>query len=189
MGEVSNENLTMNNLSTEGNYKMNPNIQKYFSTENHGDFIIKGLQLNFPAGVVLSMLFVLVLVMLHETFTYWIQHKWKINRSLKTFRSKYDQQAAESRFHLIATLNKLLTTTLLYIMVLCIVSRNIWILVSAILGKGVGYLLFRPFVSAYVNVGFEKKKERRTCIEMRHVNGTVSGNNIELICPLIEASC
>ncbi|WAR24557.1 hypothetical protein MAR_038226 [Mya arenaria] len=185
MGEVSNENLTMNNLSPEGNYKMNPNIQKDCSLISLQSHMITS---TLP-GVVLSMLFVLVLVTLHETFTYWIQHKWKINRSLKTFRSKYDQQAAESRFHLIATLNKLLTTTLLYLMVLCIVSRNIWILVSAILGKGVGYLLFRPFVSAYVNVGFEKNKERRTCIEMRHVNGTVSGNNIELICPLIEASC
>ncbi|WAR24544.1 hypothetical protein MAR_038213 [Mya arenaria] len=189
MGEISKGNLTMSNLNTEGYNKMDPNIQKFFSTENHGDFILKGLQLNFPAGVVLSMLFVLVLVMLHEGFTYWIQHKLEIIRSLKTFRSKNDQQAAESRFHLIATMNKLLTSALFYLMVLCLVSRNIWILVSAILGKGVGYLLLRPFVSAYGHVGFEKSIERRTYIEMGHVNGTVSGNNEELICPLIEASC
>ncbi|WAR24532.1 hypothetical protein MAR_038201 [Mya arenaria] len=47
----------------------------------------------------------------------------------------------------------MLTVTVGYLLMLCVMTMNVWMLVSAVLGAGIGYLLLCPAVSACLAVG------------------------------------
>jgi len=63
-------------------------------------------------------------------------------------RSRASRVHVEHRDHVIATFHKMVTMTLGYIIMLAVMTFNYWILISAVLGAGIGHLLVRPAVHA-----------------------------------------
>lgn len=46
----------------------------------------------------------------------------------------------------------MLSITLSYIMMLCVMTMNVWILISVLVGSGIGYLFIRPLLSRKLGV-------------------------------------
>lgn len=92
------------------------------------------------------MVFVLFLTILTESLIFWHQ--------IKTTRKQRDQdQVTRSGHHVIIsvladTLWKMLILCLGYVTMLSVMTMNVWLLTSALLGSGLGHMFVRPLIKS-----------------------------------------
>lgn len=120
------------------------------------------------------MLLVTIVTMLLECFNVWLHFREK-----QLLESRDSDISRDSKCHAnsnryyrlltlcVSTVLKMFTVALGYIIMLCVMSMNLWLFLSAILGSGLGHLFLRPLLTAKLQV---EKGEKTDAQEMTVLN-------------------
>ncbi|XP_052777477.1 probable low affinity copper uptake protein 2 isoform X2 [Mya arenaria] len=153
---------------------------KYFTLHFQGDFLIKDVKISAPSGLVVAMISVVVLTALLEGINYWFLLKQAARPATFANKSKRSSSLVDGSLHVLYAVHKMLTVALSYTVMLCVMSMNAWILVAAVIGAGVGYLLLRPAVASCFPVSVPVKNVREVKVDANRVNGTVGTEEGEM---------
>ncbi|XP_052777188.1 uncharacterized protein LOC128214656 isoform X2 [Mya arenaria] len=167
-GKMGNEHIMHGNMGHNNMKNMSP----YFTYHFQGDFLIKDVKISAPSGLVLAMLSVMVLTALLEGINYWLLLKQAARPAIFVNKSKRSSSQVDGSLHVLYAIHRILTVALSYTVMLCVMSMNAWILVSAVIGAGVGYLLLRPAVASCFTVSVPVKNVREVKVAANRVNGT-----------------
>lgn len=107
------------------------------------------------SGIITTMLLVTIVTMLLECFNVWLHFREKQLREPHDSDMSHDSKChtKSSRCHrlltlCVSTVLKMFTVALGYIIMLCVMSMNLWLFLSAILSSGLGHLFLRPVLTA-----------------------------------------
>ncbi|XP_052777187.1 uncharacterized protein LOC128214656 isoform X1 [Mya arenaria] len=167
-GNMGHEHMMHGDMEHNKMHHMSP----YFTLHFQGDFLIKNVKISAPSGLVLAMLSVMVLTALLEGINYWLLLKQAARPAIFVNKSKRSSSQVDGSLHVLYAIHRILTVALSYTVMLCVMSMNAWILVSAVIGAGVGYLLLRPAVASCFTVSVPVKNVREVKVAANRVNGT-----------------
>lgn len=122
-------------------------MPRWFATYTGGPFLIRNWRIDHLFGLVAAMVFSIVLSFIFECANYL---HYVSSRGLRT------EQRHRNRNYILVSLLRTFSLTLTYVTMLCAMTFNIWILISVVVGSGVGHLIGRPLVSS----AFHKKEDR-----------------------------
>ncbi|XP_052778197.1 uncharacterized protein LOC128215551 [Mya arenaria] len=136
-----------------------------FSASYQRDFILKDVKISTVGGIVGAMLVVILLATFLEGFKHWLYIRQRNGPDHTQVKGKSRQFTSfwNNIARITTSLQKMLTVTVGYLLMLCVMTMNVWMLVSAVLGAGIGYLLLRPAVSAC----FAMRRTKHECNEIR----------------------
>ncbi|WAR23773.1 hypothetical protein MAR_037442 [Mya arenaria] len=121
---------------------------------------------------VLAMILVMVLTALLEGINYCLHLQQAARRAGFANKSKRSSSLVDGSLHVLYAVHKMLTVALSYTVMLCVMTMNAWILVAAVIGAGVGYLLLRPAVASCFPVSVPVKNVKEVKVAANDVNGT-----------------
>lgn len=81
--------------------------------------------------------------------------------------------------HLRTTLIHALTAGVGYILMFCVMTMNVWLLVSVVLGSGVGHLIVRPLWSMKLSRGGDADVTACRVVELEPLNDDIVENELE----------
>lgn len=114
--------------------------EKHFNTMTSSSFLLEDIYINTLQGIALAMIMTICIAILVESTNYYIFTR---RTHLAVFRTIPGKKMS----HLVTTLLKVLSVALGYLLMLIAMKMNIWLVVSVILGSGIGNLLIRPLIS------------------------------------------
>ncbi|XP_052778279.1 uncharacterized protein LOC128215598 isoform X2 [Mya arenaria] len=167
-GNMGHEHMMHGNMGHNKMHHMSP----YFTLQFQGDFLIKDVKISAPSGQVLAMILVMVLTALLEGINYCLHLQQAARRAGFANKSKRSSSLVDGSLHVLYAVHKMLTVALSYTVMLCVMTMNAWILVAAVIGAGVGYLLLRPAVASCFPVSVPVKNVKEVKVAANDVNGT-----------------
>lgn len=131
-------------------------MRHWFSARTHGHVLIENVTVDTITGIVVGMLITCFLTCLYDFLLFSFAVRNKTGQGTLT--------------HFLESLWKLVTVAIGYIIMLLVMTFNYWILLSAILGAGIGYFLCRPIVATWLHKPRSevKKKDAETRLELLH---------------------
>lgn len=132
----------------------------WLSNYTKGPFLFVHWLTNTISGLIAALLLSVVLAMIFECMSYAFN---VYHLRAERWHTRQNRVVA----HVLLSLLKTLSVGVAYIIMLCAMSYNIWILMAIVVGAGVGHLLGRPLMSSLL----KKEKKRvpdQTTKELLH---------------------
>lgn len=148
-GDVGNESYNRNEYVDSNTDTMaatlghNPYINKYFTLVTQGDFLLRGLHISSITGVVLALVFVLTLTLILEVLDHWLHIQKERQTYLPRTRNPTD---ADNRIQWMITCHRIATLVIGHVVLVCVMRRNIWLLIMVVIGSGFGHFFLKPLV-------------------------------------------
>lgn len=101
-------------------------------------------QFTAVSGILLAMVFVLLLTMATETLVFYLHVKHGENSRQRKSRRTCNLLSSLLRL----ALWKMVALCLGYLTMLSVMSMNVWLMVSAILGSGLAHMFLRPIIAS-----------------------------------------
>ncbi|XP_045159829.1 uncharacterized protein LOC123525126 isoform X2 [Mercenaria mercenaria] len=122
---------------------MQMQMQTTFSLKTYSDFLLEGVKISSIQGIVLAMLFTFAITMLVDS----LKFTTHVLAMRKGSQDKPQDLKKQNRHLFVAAISHTLSVSLAYVMMLCIMTMNVWLMVSVVLGSGIAHFLIRPVLS------------------------------------------
>ncbi|XP_045160621.2 uncharacterized protein LOC123525553 [Mercenaria mercenaria] len=113
--------------------------KRTFSLELDDPFLLQGIRISSVQGIILAMVFAVVVASAFHTLNFIIH-----------FRERHCLKRKTDWYHYVSTFYHMVSAFLAYVMVYCVMTYNVWLLVSILLGSGIGQRIIGPFISIYL---------------------------------------
>lgn len=150
-------------------------MQMYFNTITNTDFLVKGLHINAIYSIILSMLFTMCITIAYEAVKFAFDvRRLHASRDSIVMLSRHRQNIS----HFVTTLYKTIAVALGYLVMLIVMSMNIWLFASIILGHALGHIFIRPLLARRLQNTFHDcdPKTVQETMERQRLSGTSSSN-------------
>lgn len=147
-----------------------------FTLRTTADFIIKGWHIDSYFGLSISMLLIIIIGMVFEGFQSFrfVHFMARAERYKRCCASPKQQRALALRTHLERSFLHMFQVVVGYMLMLCAMSYNVWIMISVVLGAGLGYFFLRPVVLHWLEQrkkNREKDQEKWSDLKVQFLNG------------------
>ncbi|KAL4235932.1 hypothetical protein ACF0H5_004322 [Mactra antiquata] len=105
-------------------------------------FLLEGLKISSIEGIVAAMLFTMVLTAVLEFLSIYLHIRERHRKQSNIFSGN------KLLFNAFTAVIHMVKLGLAYIGMLCVMTMNVWIFVSIVLGSGISYLFIRPAADA-----------------------------------------
>ncbi|XP_053394128.1 uncharacterized protein LOC123525125 isoform X2 [Mercenaria mercenaria] len=117
----------------------------FFSLKTDSDFLIEGIKISSVQGIILAMVFTFAIAICYDSTKYMM--------FVQDYQTIQDKKRKKYWRLFVKVISHMLSVSLAYIMMLCIMTMNVWLMVSMLLGSGFAHFVMRPVLS--------RKLERR----------------------------
>lgn len=132
----------MNEMSHKGHMGMH--MPSTFSLTTYSDFMLEGVKISSIQGIILAMVFTVIITIVFDSVKcmMFMRESDVIERA----RTQVPERKLFSGWY-VTSIYHTISMILAYLMMLCVMTMNAWLLVSVILGSGIGYFFIRPLLS------------------------------------------
>lgn len=114
-----------------------------FSLLTESDFLIEDVSIACVGGIILAMIFTIVITVSHDVLKV-VLHQWELRQG--DLKDKTTQKRKEKVNHFVRAIVHLMSVTLAYLTMLCVMTMNVWLFISVVFGSGIAHLLIRPIL-------------------------------------------
>lgn len=119
-------------------------MAQWLSARTNTAFLFKDWSTGNLTGLISALLASVVIAMFYEGVSYYGLVRQTVNK--ERMRSSTVKKSSKIFQHTHKTFLHMLQVTIGYVLMLCVMTYNIWMLVSVAVGAGIGHFLVRPLV-------------------------------------------
>lgn len=128
-------------------------MEPWFSYHTTGAFLAEGWKMEYIPGLVSAILFSVVLCIIYESSNYTFHIYYM---TAQTWITQKNRRLARCLLSLVKTFSVAAS----YIIMLCVMTFNIWILISVVVGSGVGHFVCRPLLTIAIDKRIRSKEHQ-----------------------------
>lgn len=137
-----------------------------FSWQTNAPFLLESLRISSVEGIAIAMIGVLAVSVLFESLSF-ILHLREHHRDESMRHMKSKDTYHKYCYQVVSALCRMISAGFAYLIMLCVMSMNIWILVSVILGAGLAHFFLRPVFSKLFEQSTEEEVNENRLIQTK----------------------
>ncbi|XP_060583234.1 uncharacterized protein LOC132739537 [Ruditapes philippinarum] len=155
---------------------MDHTVKRTLSLETDIPFLLENFRISSIRGIILAMVFALVVAVVFHTLNFIIH-----------FRERHILNRKSNCYYFATTVFHTISSFLAYVMVYCVMTYNVWLLVSILLGSGIGQLIIGPFISIRLENSYISAKNESNDVltdllpeyDTDNINDDVNNRNLD----------
>lgn len=149
-----------------------------FSLQSSFQLLFEEVHISSTKDIVIAMMIVAAGSILFECLNFTL-HLREHHRDYNMKQVKSNYRYHRTCYQLVSSLCRMISAALAYLIMLCVMTMSIWLLISVVLGSGLGHLFTRPLlIRMFKQTPLEEKDEIKEDIELLTGKTTYNENDV-----------